>query len=453
MARKKKEEQEQDRQLNDAYLYQGNGQQEQEAPDSPSVAETLQQPTSPAAAPAQAAQTNTPPAGQAAPDGGETQTTEAAAATPGVSPIEAAYQQYGEAIQQIGDNQQAAQQAAGSAYIDALNKESEALDKADSDFLNAMKANAQNNNNAFGDYVKKKLEDLEKSQKESDILDKEELKPAIWTNVAELANNIINLAGVSRGASNMQFQTFSQDWMKKADANRKERRRRIDTLKEKLDAAQLKLQDIKSSGAKSVAELQYKTEAAAAARAKEKAGVQYKLDGTAATAEAETAGKAAEARLKGEIAGEQAKKEGEELEMRRNYYGALAGRAGRTGSGATKNQNVSLALAADEKNNLPAEIFQIDEKTLLSTISANIDALTDLSEEDKAVIARLKKINLGGFGETEAKDMMAIAQRSPQLRALLRNAAKMSSEAGRITKEAEETRDTNDGDTGLGAFN
>lgn len=452
MVRKKKEEQEQDRQLNDAYLYQGNGQQEQEAPDSPSVAETPQQPTSPAAAPAQAAQANTPPAGQAVPDGGKAQTTEAAA-TPEANPAEAAYQAYGEAIRQIGDKQQAAQQAAGSAYIDALDKESEALDKADSDFLDAMKANAAQNNNAFGDYVKQKLEELENARKESEILDKEELKPAIWTNVAELANNIINLAGVSRGASNMQFQTFSQDWMKKADANRKERRRRIDTLKEKLDAAQLKLQDIKSSGAKSVAELQYKTEAAAAARAKEKAGVQYKLDGTAATAEAETAGKAAEARLKGKIAGEQAKKEGEELEMKRNYYGALAGRAGRTGSGATKNQNVSLALAADEKNNLPAEIFQIDEKTLLSTISANIDALTDLSEEDKAVIARLKKINLGGFGETEAKDMMAIAQRSPQLRALLRNAAKMSSEAGRITKEAEETRDTNDGDTGLGAFN
>lgn len=450
MARKKKEEQEQDRQLNDAYLYQGNGQQEQEAPDSPSVAETLQQPTSPAAAPAKAAQTNTPPAGQAVPDEGETQP---AAATPGANPIEAAYQQYGEEIRQIGANRQAAQQASGSAYIDALNKENEALDKADSEFLDAMKANAAQDNNAFGDYVKQKIEDLENARKESDILDKEELKPAIWTNVAELANNIINLAGVSRGASNMQFQTFSQDWMKKADANRKERRKRIDALKEKLDAAQLKLQDIKNSGAKSVAELQYKTEAAAAARAKEKAGVQYKLDGTAATAEAETAGKVAEARLKGRIAGEQAKKEGEELEMKRNYYGALADRAGRTGSGTTKNQNVTLALAADEKNNLPAEIFQIDEKTLLSTISANIDALTDLSDEDKAIISRLKKINLGGFGEAEAKDMMAIAQRSPQLRELIRQAAKMSAEAGRITKETEETRDDNDGDTGLGAFN
>ena len=59
-------------------------------------------------------------------------------------------------------------------------------------------------------------------------------KAAKYTGFAELGAALANLIGVGGyNASNQQYKTYSQDWMKKADQDRKEHRSRIDNLRDR----------------------------------------------------------------------------------------------------------------------------------------------------------------------------------------------------------------------------
>lgn len=69
-------------------------------------------------------------------------------------------------------------------------------------------------------------------EKEYGDIEKANDRAATWTGLTELAASVANLVGVGQGnAVSQQYHSFSQDWMRKADADIKEHRSKMDDLR------------------------------------------------------------------------------------------------------------------------------------------------------------------------------------------------------------------------------
>jgi len=100
---------------------------------------------------------------------------------------------------------------------------------------------------------RKQYEDAIEEEKKRRRID---YNTAKWTAVTEAAASLANLIGVGGyGASNQQYHQYSQDWMKKADADSKERRQRIDRLREQQREMESQLEAGRLKGAIAVAQL------------------------------------------------------------------------------------------------------------------------------------------------------------------------------------------------------
>ena len=122
---------------------------------------------------------------------------------------------------------------------------------------------------SFTDYINEQYE--YKKQQEDEMRRQEEGNElaARWTGAAELGAAIANMIGVgSFGASNQQYHSYSQDWMKKADQDIKDHRKRRDDLKNTLDRLNLQLQELK--GAQNIQEIQTARQMRKEKEAKEK---------------------------------------------------------------------------------------------------------------------------------------------------------------------------------------
>jgi len=146
--------------------------------------------------------------------------------------------------------------------VDAKNKELKtAIDTAN-------KALEDNNREILRGYIR----DAELARQENEILSRGETRAALWTGATELGAAIANLIGVSTGAAHQQYNSVSDDWMRRADQNRRLRTQRIDSLKARRDAIASEMAKLRSANAKESAQLQHKVDTYKAGRDTELAG-------------------------------------------------------------------------------------------------------------------------------------------------------------------------------------
>lgn len=81
---------------------------------------------------------------------------------------------------------------------------------------------------------KELAKEQQEAKEENERLTQMENQRASWTGAGELAAALVNLFGVGElHATSQQYKDIAQDWMKKADADRKRRRERMDNIKER----------------------------------------------------------------------------------------------------------------------------------------------------------------------------------------------------------------------------
>ena len=133
--------------------------------------------------------------------------------------------------------------------IDANNTYRAAVDTAN-------KAQMQSNR----DILQRYISDAELARKENEVMGKAERSATLWTGATELASALANLIGVSRGAENQQIKLYSEDWMKRAEQNRKDRIRRLDSLNDRRSALEQQIAALQASGDKELAQVDLNNE-------------------------------------------------------------------------------------------------------------------------------------------------------------------------------------------------
>lgn len=156
----------------------------------------------------------------------------------------------------------------------------------------------------FYETVVKPIQVEQKQEEERDrILQAADNKIASLSGATELATALVNMVGVgSFDSANQAPTTFSRDWMQKADADTKERRARIDALRNQQRVANMQLLQQKLQGMQSVEAIRQNTQAQLDNIAVQKANAQadalkagFNANVNAAEAEAARASQSAEA--------------------------------------------------------------------------------------------------------------------------------------------------------------
>lgn len=145
----------------------------------------------------------------------------------------------------------------------------------------------------------------ELAQEQQEIANKQ--KAARWTGAAELASSVANMIGVgSFNAANQQYKTYSQDWMRQADADMRAHRAKVGNLRERQRAMQQQLLQLRMNNAgQALQAAQRQAEAArkaneqsaAARRDAATAGVKVQLDAADRAAAAEYEGEVTAANM------------------------------------------------------------------------------------------------------------------------------------------------------------
>lgn len=160
-------------------------------------------------------------------------------------------------------------QGAADTYTNAADAASAAYKQGQEDLINQMEqgnaAIREEVKNAYdqtygegGDFYKiaqARKDAYDAAQRENEQRLKTDYNTAKWTGITEAAANLVNLIGVGAGASHQPIHQYSQDWMRKADADAKERRNRIDRLREQQDALKAQIANGKLQGAMALANL------------------------------------------------------------------------------------------------------------------------------------------------------------------------------------------------------
>lgn len=102
--------------------------------------------------------------------------------------------------------------------------------------------------------VRESLEQRAADEKaEADAQQKRDYNSAKWSGLTELASSLANLVGVANGASHQTIRTtYSQDWMRQADANRKEYKARLDRIKDMMESSRKETAQARLNGALSL---------------------------------------------------------------------------------------------------------------------------------------------------------------------------------------------------------
>ncbi len=133
----------------------------------------------------------------------------------------------------------AQQQVLGQQYLNTVNEANRLSEEA-------MRQQAE--------AVKTQLTDAQNEQR---TVTQKEAQKSIWGAATEFANALANLHYVGTNASNQQPQNYSHDWMKQADQNHRERKQRIDNIRERQRAAELQLAQIKAGNMANLGQVSY----------------------------------------------------------------------------------------------------------------------------------------------------------------------------------------------------
>lgn len=159
-----------------------------------------------------------------------------------------------------------------------------AIDKANTDYQESIgktvtdtETEVNKANTDFASIVQGYKDELKRAELEDKKQQEIDQKTVAWTGATELAAAIANMVGVgSFGASNQQHHSFSQDWMKKADADAKLRQQRIDNIRERQRAMQQQGINLRLQGLGMLNRARGDAASAAYKGALDSAGVAYK---------------------------------------------------------------------------------------------------------------------------------------------------------------------------------
>ena len=291
----------------------------------------------------------------------------------------------------------------------------------------------------------------ELAQEQQEIANKQ--KAARWTGAAELASSVANMIGVgSFNAANQQYKTYSQDWMRQADADMRAHRAKVGNLRERQRAMQQQLLQLRMNNAgqalqaaqrQAEAERKANEQSAAARRDAATAGVKVQLDAADRAAAAEYEGEVTAANMgqRQEQMAQQDRHFNAQMGQRNKEFAARMAAQGLTPTGdidegrLKKNYEISAKYGKGKKTggytlnlleynegdkHLPAESITLpDESSMRETIYANIDAVTDLSEAQKRKILDLMDDDTMD-PQKKADNLKRYIVSSGQLRSVLR---------------------------------
>ena len=169
--------------------------------------------------------------------------------------IEQAWKNYQSALQQYGDDQATAVREAYDAWQKAQQDAESARSEGMANVRQGVVGYLNEGYDAQNALIKEAEERQRKAEQEDEELRRMEHKRVSWTGAAELAANLVNMLSVGElHASNQQYHSYSEDWQKKADRDQRERRMRIDNMRERQRALQQQMIQMKMQGGSQLAQ-------------------------------------------------------------------------------------------------------------------------------------------------------------------------------------------------------
>ena len=161
-----------------------------------------------------------------------------------------AYEEQANVLRQQGEQTAQALESAGNQQLADLASAQAAQQQAYNDAQKMYQDQMNKGYNSFSDIISGYRQQGEQEAAEMQQQINRDQQAARWTGATEMAASIANLIGVgAANASNQQYKTYSQDWMKKADADVRERRSRMDNLRERQRAMEQQLLQLKMGNA------------------------------------------------------------------------------------------------------------------------------------------------------------------------------------------------------------
>lgn len=195
-------------------------------------------------------------------------------------------------------------QSAGEQQINDINTAEQERVKATGSAMERYRQQVDQGITDFAAIVEGEKERIRRAEQEARQQVQGDRKAAQLTGVTEALASIVNLIGVGgHGASNQVYHSYSQDWMRKADDNLREHRNRIDNMRDRQQALQERLIQLRSGDAEQA--LQYAMREAEAARghATNIAGLRANTALDAAKVQKESIDRAEALRLQGTMQG------------------------------------------------------------------------------------------------------------------------------------------------------
>lgn len=297
----------------------------------------------------------------------------------------------------------------------------------------------------FADLAQRRKDEYEKAKAEEDARVAGARKAAAWTGGAEAVAAIANLVGVGAlGASNQTLPQYSVNWMRTADEDYRQRKDRLDRLREMQVAAEG--QEQAARGQRDISMLNYSQQQAKLKYDRAMAAEKQRLDNALAAHkismdEYDRQLKAAELRIKADT---QARKDARDdrvaqSTISRNYAQAnrYSSDTKRTaGSGA---KPLSITFAGTGYNGTDETLDFKDKSQIVNVVKANQGVEGIWSEEDAEAINRILK-DVDRSADEKADALIPYVRKSPRMMNLLRQATgKAAAVAGRHDgKESEE---------------
>lgn len=302
---------------------------------------------------------------------------------------------------------------------------------------------------SFADIVAGDNARIRQAEQENAMQVAADRRAARWTGATELASSLANLIAVGGyNAVSQQYRPYSQDWMRKADMDARMNRARIDNLRERQKAMQAQLAQLKMGDAGRA--LQMAQEQAKNTYQHNLATAQARYNTTVnplneAAKAAEEVGKirtqgsvqAANVGLHEQQLAQTAAHQNATLKQREKEHAAAMLAKGYNPDGTINEEAMGRLVAVSaakggkgnkseltidllEHNGLPAETITVpDEATLRTTLFSNIDAVTDLSKEQRdAIISLMEDDSVDAKKKAEQLGRYLVS--SDQLRSLFR---------------------------------
>ena len=168
--------------------------------------------------------------------------------------VEKAWKDYQSALQQYGDEQATAVRDAYAVWQKAQQDAEAERSEGMAQVRQGVVGYINEGYNAQEALIKEAQERQKKAEEEDEALRRMEHGRVSWTGAAELAANLVNMFSVGGlHASNQQYHSYSEDWQKKADRDQRERRMRIDNMRERQRALQQQMIQMKMQGGSQLA--------------------------------------------------------------------------------------------------------------------------------------------------------------------------------------------------------